>query len=149
MWLYLLLAPIVLVAGGQQCYFGPGADNRGPDELVPCAGSGDSACCLQGDTCLAGNTCYNHATGDLYQFGCTDIHYEASVCPYKCGFNTSMQILRFPKNRFQHGIKLILAQPCHHGRLWSTVLTLTMSQTPGFAMPRRVVGAHGTRRTTY
>jgi hypothetical protein len=74
----------------QQCYFGPGAENRGPSNLVPCQSSGESACCLLGDTCLSGNTCYNEATGDLYQYGCTDISYQDQSCPYKCGWNASM-----------------------------------------------------------
>lgn len=92
-WLLLLLVPNIFVAGQQECYFGPGAENRGPSNLVPCVNDGTSACCLLGDTCLAGSTCYNYLTGNLYQYGCTDITYEDPVCPYKCGWNTSMMIL--------------------------------------------------------
>lgn len=77
------------VISQQQCYFGPGAVNRGPTNLVPCLGSGNSACCLLGDICLSGNTCWNYETGDLYQYGCTDISYKDSTCPFKCGFNVS------------------------------------------------------------
>ncbi|KAF2769820.1 hypothetical protein EJ03DRAFT_84368 [Teratosphaeria nubilosa] len=77
------------VRAQQQCYFGPGAKNRGPANLVPCNSNGQSACCLLGDTCLSGNTCYNYATGDLYQYGCTDINYKDATCPYKCGFNST------------------------------------------------------------
>ncbi|KAF1352552.1 hypothetical protein BDV97DRAFT_293131 [Delphinella strobiligena] len=87
-WSTLLLVPIVLVIGQQQCYFGPGAESRGPAELIPCLDSGPSSCCLLGDTCLSGNTCYNYLTGDLYQYGCTDITYTDSVCPHapeSCG----------------------------------------------------------------
>ena len=93
-WTVRLLVSVVLVAGQQQCYFGPGASNRGPASLVPCANDGQSACCLLGDTCLSNSVCYNFATGDLYQYGCTDITYTNSVCPYKCGWNTSM-LFRF------------------------------------------------------
>lgn len=82
-----VLAWTVPVLGqGQECYFGKGAENRGPSELVPCGGTGStSACCLQGDTCLSGNACYNFDTGNLYQYGCTDINYEDETCPFKCG----------------------------------------------------------------
>lgn len=93
-WLSILLAP-VLVTGQQECYFGPGATNRGPSNLVPCNGTGTSTCCLLGDTCLSGNACYNYATGDLYQYGCTDITYEDETCPYKCGWNPSMLVCSF------------------------------------------------------
>lgn len=56
--------------------------------MVPCNGTGStSACCLLGDTCLSGSTCYNYATGDLYQYGCTDINYEDESCPKKCGWD--------------------------------------------------------------
>lgn len=89
-WLSVLLAPVVLVTGQQQCYFGPGATNRGPPNLVPCNGTGASTCCLLGDTCLSGNACYNYATGDLYQYGCTDITYEDETCPYKCGWSPTL-----------------------------------------------------------
>lgn len=88
-WAALSFRQLVLVAGQQQCYVGAGAENRGPPSLVPCLSSGESACCLLGDTCLSGNTCYNFETGDLYQYGCTDITYTNSVCPYKCGWNSS------------------------------------------------------------
>jgi hypothetical protein len=89
-WLSVLLALVVLVTGQQECYFGPGATNRGPPSLVPCNGTGASTCCLLGDTCLSGNTCYNYATGDLYQYGCTDITYEDETCPYKCGWSPTL-----------------------------------------------------------
>lgn len=87
------LTPLLLVAvvvnAQQQCYVGKGAANRGPSNLVPCLDSETSSCCLLGDTCLSGGTCYDYATGDLYQYGCTDIDYEDDSCPFKCGFNTS------------------------------------------------------------
>jgi len=89
-WLSVLLAPILLVSSQQECYFGPGATNRGPSNLVPCNGTGTSACCLLGDTCLSGNTCYDYASGDLYQYGCTDITYKDESCPYKCGFDPTL-----------------------------------------------------------
>jgi hypothetical protein len=88
--LLLLLAPIGIFAQ-QQCYFGPGAANRGPSELVPCSNDGESACCLLGDTCLSGNACYNNAKGNVYQYGCTDLSYTDPSCPLKCGYDTSMQ----------------------------------------------------------
>jgi hypothetical protein len=90
--LFLLFARIAFVAGQQQCYFGPGAVNRGPANLVPCNSTGTSTCCLLGDTCLSGNTCYNYATGDLYQYGCTDIEYKDVTCPYKCGFDPGKKL---------------------------------------------------------
>ncbi|KAK5133567.1 hypothetical protein LTR08_007606 [Meristemomyces frigidus] len=89
-WALALLVLFSACNAQQQCYFGPGADGRAPSEVVPCLGSGQSACCLLGDTCLSGNTCYNYATGDLYQYGCTDITYTDSTCPYKCGWNTTL-----------------------------------------------------------
>src|ERR1700761_8565822 len=82
--LSLLLAQIVFVAAQQECYFAAGASYRGPTNLVPCNNTGTSACCLLGDTCLSGSTCYNYATGDLYQYGCTDITYQDPSCPRKC-----------------------------------------------------------------
>lgn len=88
-WLTLSLVYTDFATGQQECYFGPGAVNRGPSNLVPCMSSGESACCLLGDTCLSGNTCYNFLTGDLYQYGCTDITYTSPVYPYKCGWNSS------------------------------------------------------------
>ena len=51
--------------------------------------TGQSACCLLGDICLSGNTCWNFDTGNLYQYGCTDVDYTDETCPYKCGFNSS------------------------------------------------------------
>lgn len=90
----VVLAVIGWVNGQQQCYFGPGAENRGTSDLVPCESSGQSACCLLGDTCLSGNTCYNFESGNLYQYGCTDITYQDESCPYKCGWNSS-KLLRF------------------------------------------------------
>jgi hypothetical protein len=87
----LLLAS--LATAQQQCYFDAGAPNRGPANLVPCMNTGQSACCLLGDICLSGNTCWNYDTGNLYQYGCTDITYEDETCPYKCGFNSSMAVL--------------------------------------------------------
>lgn len=76
----------------QQCYYGPGAENRAPASLVPCTNDGQSACCLLGDVCLSGSSCWNHDTGNTYQYGCTDITYTDEVCPYKCGFNTSIGV---------------------------------------------------------
>lgn len=119
-WLSLLLGPVLLANAQQECYFGPGAENRGPSNLVPCTTTGESACCLLGDTCLSGNTCYNYASGDLYQYGCTDITYEDSVCPYKCGWNASK--LQIGSNLLR--ITTDFEQPCHHGQLWSTALIL-------------------------
>ncbi|KAF2669978.1 hypothetical protein BT63DRAFT_227079 [Microthyrium microscopicum] len=91
LWSWTIRLSFLVVTGTvlaqQQCYFGPGASNRGPNNLVPCNGTGTSACCLLGDTCLSGNTCYNYATGDLYQYGCTDINYEDPTCPFKCGWD--------------------------------------------------------------
>ena len=86
----LVLVLVHLIFAQQQCYFGPGAQNRGPSELVPCLNTGQSACCLLGDVCLSGNTCWNYVTGNLYQYGCTDVSYKDESCPYKCGFNSSM-----------------------------------------------------------
>ena len=86
----LFLTCVTLTLGQQECYFGPGASNRGPSSLVPCLSTGQSACCLLGDTCLSGNTCYNYKTGDLYQYGCTDITYRDATCPYKCGWSARM-----------------------------------------------------------
>jgi hypothetical protein len=85
--LVLVLAHIIFAQ--QQCYFGPGAQNRGPSNLVPCMNTGQSACCLLGDVCLSGNACWNYDTGNTYQYGCTDISYKDKTCPYKCGFNSS------------------------------------------------------------
>ena len=87
--LLALSALAVLAHAQQQCYFGPGAESRGPSELVPCMASGQSACCLLGDICLSGSTCWNFDTGNLYQYGCTDITYKDETCPYKCGSNSS------------------------------------------------------------
>jgi len=52
--------------------------------------SGQSACCLLGDICLSGSTCWNFDTGNLYQYGCTDITYKDETCPYKCGSNSTL-----------------------------------------------------------
>lgn len=89
-WLLNLLFAVVLAQ--QQCYYGPGAQNRGSSDLVPCNSTGSSACCLQGDTCLSGNACYNFETGNVYQYGCTDIDYNDETCPYKCGFDPGTRI---------------------------------------------------------
>lgn len=79
---------IAHVAAQQNCYYGPGAGFRGPSELVACNTSSTTlACCLSGDTCLSGNACYNYATGNTYQYGCTDINYEDESCPKKCGWD--------------------------------------------------------------
>jgi len=79
---------IPLSSAQQNCYYGPGAGFRGPRELVACnTTSTISACCLLGDTCLSGNACYNYATNNLYQYGCTDITYEDEACPQKCGWD--------------------------------------------------------------
>lgn len=84
-WCLSLMAAMALAQ--QQCYYGPGAQNRGDSNLVPCNSTGSSACCLQGDTCLSGNACYNFDSGNVYQYGCTDIDYNDKTCPYKCGFD--------------------------------------------------------------
>ncbi|KAK3049383.1 hypothetical protein LTR09_009302 [Extremus antarcticus] len=85
------LSAVSLVVGQQQCYYGPGAEHRAPAEanLVPCLETGQSACCLLGDTCLSGNACYNYLTGNTYTYGCTDVNYSDETCPFKCGFNST------------------------------------------------------------
>jgi hypothetical protein len=88
--IYFLFAFIGLVIAQQECYFGPGASNRGPSNLVPCGSTGISTCCLLGDTCLSGNACFNYATGVTYQYGCSDITYKDPSCPFKCGVDTGM-----------------------------------------------------------
>ena len=108
----ILLAHIALVAAQQECYFGPGAEYRGPVNLVPCNATGTSTCCLLGDTCLSGNTCYNYATGDLYQYGCTDITYQDVTCPRKCGWDPGTPYI--PSSALYYADA---SQPCHHGRL--------------------------------
>lgn len=76
------------VSAQNRCYYGPGAGFRGPSELVPCNTSSTySSCCLAGDTCLSGSACYNYATGNTYQYGCTDINYADESCPSKCGWD--------------------------------------------------------------
>ncbi|EME81243.1 uncharacterized protein MYCFIDRAFT_81317 [Pseudocercospora fijiensis CIRAD86] len=94
--------PVLLLVGAalaqQQCYFSAGAQYRADSQVVPCNGTGASACCRLGDTCLSGNTCYNHDTGNLYQYGCTDIHYEDASCPYKCGLDPSTMPLFSPSS---------------------------------------------------
>ena len=83
-----LLSRVHIISAQQNCYYGPGAGFRGPRELVACnTTSTISACCLLGDTCLSGNACYNYATNNLYQYGCTDITYEDEACPQKCGWD--------------------------------------------------------------
>ncbi|KAF2149675.1 hypothetical protein K461DRAFT_215690, partial [Myriangium duriaei CBS 260.36] len=73
----------------QQCYFGPGASSRAGSDVVPCQSSGQSACCLLGDTCLSGNTCYNNAAGNVYQYGYVSGVNGTWVChaPESCGCN--------------------------------------------------------------
>lgn len=85
MWCFLLITAVAMAQ--QQCYYGPGAQYRGSSDLVPCNSTGSSACCLRGDTCLSGNACYNFDSGNVYQYGCTDIDYKDEACPYKCGFD--------------------------------------------------------------
>jgi hypothetical protein len=111
-YISLVLALVRIVTAQQQCYFGPGAQNRGPSELVPCLNTGQSACCLLGDVCLSGNTCWNFVTGNLYQYGCTDISYKDESCPYKCGFNSSMTALPIALM-----VSADQVQPCHLGQL--------------------------------
>jgi hypothetical protein len=133
------LALVHLVCAQQQCYFGPGAENRGPTELVPCMNTGQSACCLLGDICLSGNTCWNFNTGNLYQYGCTDIRYEDDSCPYKCGFNSSTKVL-FPIVEVQTN----LSQPCRLGQPWNIASTITnMSRIRGSVTHQRAVDANG------
>ena len=88
-WLSVLLSYISSTSAQQDCYYGPGAGFRGSAELQPCnnTGGGFSSCCLLGDTCLSGNTCYNYATNNVYQYGCTDINYQDESCPQKCGWD--------------------------------------------------------------
>jgi hypothetical protein len=133
-----ILALIQLIWAQQQCYFGPGAENRGPTELVPCMNTGQSACCLLGDICLSGNTCWNYRTGNLYQYGCTDILYEDDSCPYKCGFNTSRRILI--SSTMIHADFL---QRCRLGQPLSIASTIAMSTIHGPAMHLKAVGASG------
>jgi hypothetical protein len=80
--------------------------------------SGQSACCLIGDVCLSGNTCWNFDTGNLYQYGCTDITYEDETCPYKCGSNTSMYLAQ---SSLPTSTDIDITQLCHRGRLLSIV----------------------------
>lgn len=84
----LVFSFLHLTLAQQQCYYGPGAQNRGPADLVPCNATGHSACCLLGSLCLSGNACWDPVTGNTYQHGCTEIAYNLDVCPYKCGFNS-------------------------------------------------------------
>ena len=74
----------VPILAQQNCYYGPGAGFRGPAELVPCNGTGVSACCLSGDTCLSGSTCYNYATGNLYQYGCNVSRCDKALAVQTC-----------------------------------------------------------------
>jgi len=79
-----------IVSAQNNCYYGPGAGFRGPSNLVACNSSAEfSPCCLSGDTCLTGNACYNYASGNVYQYGCTDLNYEDESCPRKCNFDPS------------------------------------------------------------
>lgn len=134
----LVLVLVHLITAQQQCYFGPGAKNRGPSSLVPCLNTGQSACCLLGDVCLSGNTCWNYVTGNLYQYGCTDISYKDKSCPYKCGFNSStislLSLLMEDANRIQL---------YRHGQPSSTVSTTLVLTTLGYATLQRAVGANG------
>lgn len=132
------IALLNFVAAQQQCYFGAGANNRGPTNLVPCMTTGQSACCLLGDICLSGNTCWNFDTGNLYQYGCTDISYKDKSCPYKCGFNSSMMAIHT-----SHAICANQVQPCRLGQLSSTVLMSLVSTTHGYATRPKAVGAIG------
>jgi hypothetical protein len=132
------LALIHLVCAQQQCYFGPGAENRGPTELVPCMNTGQSACCLLGDICLSGNTCWNYNTGNLYQYGCTDIHYEDASCPYKCGFNSSTKV-SFPILEVQTN----MPQPYRLGQPSNIASTILESRKHGLATHQRAVDANG------
>jgi hypothetical protein len=138
-----IFAHIGLVAGQQQCYFGPGAEFRGPQNLVPCNSTGTSTCCLLGDTCLSGNSCYDYNTGDLYQYGCTDIEYQDPSCPQKCGWDPcklcSLMLLNSTTAMFHANLR----QPCRHGRLWSIVSISQTLVTLGSAMLRKAVAANG------
>lgn len=134
----LVLVLVHLINAQQQCYYGPGAENRGPSNLVPCMNTGQSACCLLGDVCFSGNTCWNYVTGNLYQYGCTDISYKDKSCPYKCGFNSSMT------SQFTLLMKCAnFIQPCHLGRPSSTASTTLVSTTHGCATLPKAVGASG------
>ena len=134
----LVLILVHLINAQQQCYYGPGAENRGPSDLVPCMNTGQSACCLLGDVCLSGNTCWNYVTGNLYQYGCTDISYKDKSCPYKCGFNSSTTFRFTLLIRCANHI-----QPCHHGQPWNTASTTLVSTTHGCATLPKAVGARG------
>ena len=134
----LALVLVHLVFAQQQCYFGPGAQNRGPSELVPCLNTGQSACCLLGDVCLSGNTCWNFATGNLYQYGCTDISYKDEACSSKCGFNSSMTTILILLT-----VSADQIQPCRLGLHLSTVSMTLVSTTRGYATLRKAVGASG------
>lgn len=88
---WFILAVLAVLANAQKpCYVGPGLEYRAPSFVVPCVDNDQEvACCSLGDICLSGNTCWNFDTGNLYQYGCTDVTYTDQTCPYKCGWNTS------------------------------------------------------------
>lgn len=122
----------------QQCYYGAGAENRGPASLVPCLNTGQSACCLLGDVCLSGNACWNWATGNTYQYGCTDITYQDESRPYKCGFNSCMCpcMLSLSINTNEH-------KPSPHGPLSNIVKIHLEFTTHGCATHLRAADVNG------
>ena len=134
--LYIFLSRALLIQADNVnlCYFGPGEENRAFSDLVPCSGSGTSACCLLGSVCLTGNACWDPTTGDTYQYGCTDITYTDQSCPSKCGFNTSKLLSIIHTSIDQ----LTIVQHVQIGSLWSTAAT--SHQIHGHAtLPKAVV----------
>lgn len=139
-WSVLLLSSITYAQ--QECYFGPGSEFRGPTNLVPCASTGSSACCLLGDTCLSGNACYNGATGNTYQYGCTDITYTDSTCPYKCGFDPSEVHLSIRVDLTDSQKETL------RGSAWSSATMSQACQIRGSAKDPKIVAVNGRRHTT-
>ncbi|KAF2473986.1 uncharacterized protein BDR25DRAFT_257070, partial [Lindgomyces ingoldianus] len=91
-WLWFLLLGGVVAArksNVQLCYIAAG--EVAPSNLIPCYtdwGAPQASCCLKGDMCLEGNSCYDQLTGVTYQYGCTDLEYKDKNCPRKCHLDT-------------------------------------------------------------
>ncbi|KAL2044752.1 hypothetical protein N7G274_002527 [Stereocaulon virgatum] len=63
------------------CYLNNGATSAA---LGPCnVTEGVSLCCATGDNCLTNGLCAT-STGVIYQGGCTDSTYKATICPKFC-----------------------------------------------------------------
>lgn len=122
----------------QECYYGPNATHRGSSDLVPCSNNGQSSCCLLGDVCLAGGACWNEATGDTYQYGCTDITYTDASCPSKCGWDLGESFAILSKSA-----KMLTIQIDHPGSLLNSAKTSVEFQTPGFVSHQRLVAVTG------